>query len=136
MVKNALRAVSSRWGLHGSKSFCVESYSRNCLEDPHAEPATLNPSSILNNSRMTQYQGRLKITVLWDGHHKPWLINGAREHNYLVTSGNHDGTSHTTIIGPTRCGQVPVSECTSLSIKKKRQSPNEFDEDILGLAQV
>ncbi|KAF9308880.1 hypothetical protein BG003_010489, partial [Podila horticola] len=24
---------------------CIESYSRNCLEDPHSEPATSNPSS-------------------------------------------------------------------------------------------
>ncbi|KAF8920089.1 hypothetical protein EDD21DRAFT_74783 [Dissophora ornata] len=113
--------------------FCVESYNRNCLEDPHAEPATLNPSSVPNNSRMTQYRGRLKITVLWDGYGKPRLIIGVRGHNYLITSGNHDGT---TIIGPTRCGQIPVSERTTLSIKKKRQNPNEFDEDILGLAQV
>ncbi|KAF9996816.1 hypothetical protein BGZ65_007608 [Modicella reniformis] len=56
--------------------FCVESYSKNCLEDPHAEPATLNPSSTPNNSRMTQYRGRLKITVLWDGYGKPRLIIG------------------------------------------------------------
>ncbi|KAI9242854.1 MAG: hypothetical protein BYD32DRAFT_447560 [Podila humilis] len=85
---------------------CVESYNRNCLEDPHAEPATLNPSSVPNNSRMTQYRGRLKITVLWDGYGKPRLIIGVRGHNYLVTSGNHDGT---TTIGPSRCGQIPVS---------------------------
>lgn len=112
---------------------CVESYNRDCFEDPHAEPVTQHPSSVPNTTRSTQYEGKLRISIMWDGHGKRRLIIGVRRHSYLVTSGKKDDTI---VIGPTSCGEFLVNKETTLSIRKKRQNPNELDDEILGLAQV
>ncbi|KAI1314347.1 hypothetical protein EDD11_002288 [Mortierella claussenii] len=112
---------------------CLEVYGRDCMQDPHAEPPTICPSSVPNTAMTTQYCGRLKVTVLSDSYGNPRLVIGVRDFNYLVTAGNYKDT---VIVGPSRCGAVFTNEKTQVYIKKERQDPHALSTSIFGLAQV
>ncbi|KAG0289334.1 hypothetical protein BGZ98_003869 [Dissophora globulifera] len=113
--------------------YCAEVYSRNYLDDPHAEPPTTNPSTVPTLKNSTQYAGRLKVAVLYDSFGNPRLEIGVTRYNYLVVSGNYNNTI---VVGPSRCGKFPAGEKTQVFIKKARHDPQTLDSSALGLAQL
>jgi len=120
-------------GSHQFKILCAEVYSRDRLEDPHAESHSAFPSSVPTDGVGTQYKGELKIVHIYGEFNNRKLVIGVRGHNYLVTSGLHNGK---TLVGPGRCSEFPVNHATKIYFRKENQDADILEGDILGLAQV
>ncbi|KAF8939656.1 hypothetical protein BGZ58_009055 [Dissophora ornata] len=120
-------------GSHQFKVLCVEAYSRDRLEDPHAESHSAAPASIPTDGATTQYKGKLKIVHINGEFSNKKLVIGVRSHDYLVTSGLYNGKS---LVGPGRCSEFPVNQATKIYLRKEKQDVALLEGDILGLAQV
>jgi hypothetical protein len=120
-------------GGHHLKILCVEVYSRDRLEDPHAESHSTVPSSIPTDGPTTRYKGELKVVHINGEFNNKKLVIGLRSCDYLVTSGLLNGKQ---LVGPGRCSEFPFNQVTRIYIKNERQDVTLLEGDILGLAQV